>query len=80
MVWSIINICANTYINTQVLGYADIVVWKLMILIGIRSTRGIQSIGKRLDFSLIIMFGGQSNHNMLEYIYALTRTRNSERS
>jgi hypothetical protein len=41
--------------------------------------RGMQHTEKKSDFSSITTLGGQSSHNMLEYIYALTRTRNSER-
>jgi hypothetical protein len=41
--------------------------------------RGMQPTEKKLDSSSTITPGGQFSQGMLEYIDALTRTRNSER-
>lgn len=67
------------YISMSGMAYVDIVVWIHTILIGIQLMQGIQPTEKKLDFSLTITPGGQFSRGMLEYIYALTRTRNSER-
>ena len=41
--------------------------------------RGMQRTEKRSDSSLTITLGGQFSQRMIELIYALTRTRGSER-